>query len=285
MRALPATSGDAVSSVRIRHTPRIICEPTETQGRTIDTWRNWVAPTLTGVFIVVTSVTGALAGHATGTTQTDLITVQAVSALLAFLVPTIAQARERRRFRLVQEERIAARTEMRMALNDALDPIVRHLGRIAAASRRDRETLRGQAVPFVLNAATEVLGPDRARACWFVLEDARPVQLRPETCVGRAGGEREAYVAGTRRGDDLLRMIEYDEDRFYPDVDEVPPIGWDVTAPHDYKTFACVPVISGNIAYGMITLDAPEAGQLTRDDVRLLRLLAGMLGNALGIDP
>lgn len=244
----------------------------------------WVAPALTGVFVVATSVTGALSGRAHGTTQVYLIAVQAVSALLAFLVPTVAHARERRRYRVAQEARIDARTEMRMALNDALDPIVRHLGRIAAASRRDRETLRSQAVPFVLNAATEVIGSERARACWFVLEDTRPVRLRPETCVGRAGGERTPFFAGTRRGDDLLRMIEYDEDRFYPDVDESPPVGWDVTAPHDYKTFACVPVVSGDIAYGMITLDAPEPGHLTRDDVRLLRLLAGMLGNALAID-
>lgn len=235
--------------------------------------------------MVATSITGALSGRAHGTTQIYLIAVQAVSALLAFLIPTVAQARERRRYRLAEEARIDARTEMRMALNDALDPIVRLLGRIAAASRRDREKLRSQAVPFVLNAATEVIGPDRARACWFVLDDTRPVRLRPEACVGRAGTERSPFVAGTRRGDDLLRMIEYDEDRFYPDVDEHPPVGWDVTAPHDYKTFACVPVVSGDVAYGMITLDAPEPGQLTRDDVRLLRLLAGMLGNALGIDP
>lgn len=234
--------------------------------------------------MVTTSVTGALSGHAHGRAQIYLIVVQAASALLAFLIPTIAQRRERRRFQAAHEARIDARTEMRMALSDALDPIVRHLGRIAAATRRDRETLRSQAVPFVLNAATQVIGPERARACWFVLEDTRPVQLRPETCVGRAGSEREAYLAGTRRGDDLLRMIEYDEDRFYPDVDEAPPVGWDVTAPHDFKTFACVPVISGNVAYGMLTLDAPEPGQLTRDDVRLLRLLAGMLGNALAID-
>jgi GAF domain-containing protein len=254
-------------------------------GVAINTWRTWVAPALTGVFVVVTSVTGALSGRAHGTTQVDLIMVQAASALLAFLIPTVAQVRERRRYRLAQEARIDARTEMRMALNDALDPIVRLLGRIAAASRRDREKLRSQAVPFVLNAATEVIGPDRARACWFVLDDTRPVQLRPEACVGRADTERTPIVAGTRRGDDLLRMIEYDEDRFYPDVDEHPPVGWDVTAPHDYKTFACVPVVSADVAYGMITLDAVEPGQLTRDDVRLLRLLAGMLGNALAIDP
>lgn len=247
-------------------------------------WRGWLAPTLTGVFVVITSVSGAFSSNTHGMRMYVWVAIQATSALLAFLVPTVAQVRERRRYRAAEDARIQARTEMRMALNDALDPIVRHLGRIAAANRRDRDALRSQAVPFVLNAATEVIGPDRARACWFVLEDDRLRRLRPEVCVGRAGSARSEFVAGTRRGDDLLAMIEYDEDRFCPDTDRYPPIGWDPTVPHDYKTFVAVPVISGDVAYGMITLDAPEPGNLTRDDARLLRLLAGLLGNALAID-
>lgn len=247
-------------------------------------WRRWTAPLLTGVFVVITSVSGAFTNDTRGVERYVWIGVQATSALLAFLIPTVAQMRERRRFRAAEEARILARTEMRMALNDALDPIVRHLGRIAAANRRDREALRSQAVPFVLNAATEVIGPDRARACWFILEDGRPRRLRPEVCVGRAGSARSEFVEGTRRGDDLLAMIEHDEDRFCPNTDLYPPIGWDPTLPHDYKTFVSVPVISADVAYGMITLDAPEPGNLTRDDARLLRLLAGLLGNALAID-
>lgn len=235
------------------------------------TWGRWVAPTLTGVFVVITSVSGAFADPARGWAKVVWVSVQAVSALLAFLIPTLAQLRERRRYREAEEARIIARTEMRVALNDALDPIVRHLGRIAAANRRDRHALRSQAVPFVLNAATEVIGPDRARACWFVLEDTKPRRLRPEVCVGRAGAARSEFVEGTRRGDDLLAMIQNDEDRFCPNTELYPPIGWDPTLPHDYRTYVSVPVISADVAYGMITLDAPAPGDLTRDDARLLR--------------
>lgn len=247
-------------------------------------WKAWLAPTLTGLFVVTTSVSGVLASDARGPSKIIWIVVQATSALLAFLIPTLAQLRDRRRFQRAEEARVVARTEMRMALNDALDPIVRHLGRIATAGWRDRERLRSQSVPFILNAATEIIGPDRARACWFALEQSSPRKLVPKACVGRAGSARSTFVEGTRRGDDVLAMIEYDEDRFCPDTDEQPPPGWDPPAPHDYKTFVAVPVISGNVAYGMITLDAPAPGDLTRDDARLLRLLAGLLANALAID-
>ncbi|MQA06179.1 MAG: GAF domain-containing protein [Streptosporangiales bacterium] len=252
-------------------------------GRAV-AWNAWLAPILTGIFVVTTSVAGTLASDAQGPSKVTWIVVQAVSALLAFLIPTVVQIRGRRRFREAAEARVIARTEMRLALNDALDPIVRHLGRIATAGWRDRERLRSQSVPFILNAATEIIGPDRARACWFALEESSPRKLAPIACVGRAGSARSTFVEGTRRGDDVLAMIEYDEDRFCSDTDEYPPPGWDPTAPHDYKTFVAVPVISGNVAYGMITLDAPAPGDLTRDDARLLRLLAGLLANAFAID-
>lgn len=247
-------------------------------------WRRWVAPVFTGVFVVTTSVSGTLASDARGATKVTWVVIQAVTALLAFLIPTVAQVRERRRSRAAEEARVQARMEMRMALNDALDPIVRHVGRVAAAGRRERDALRSQAVPFVLNAATEVIGPRRARACWFLLEDTRPRRLRPEACVGRAGSAHAEFVEGTRRGDDVLAMIENDEDRFCANTEEQPPPGWDPTLAHDYKTFVAVPVISADVAYGMLTLDAPEPGNLNRDDARLLRLLAGLLANALAID-
>lgn len=246
--------------------------------------RTWLGPTLTGIFVVLTAVSGSLGSDAQGLAKIGWIVVQGVAALLAFAIPTVAQARTRRRFKEAEEARIYARTEMRLALGDALDPIVRHLGKIAAAGRREREALRSQAAPFVLDAATEVIGPDRTRCCWFALEDGHPRQLTPMACVGRAGPAREPFVEGTKRGDDALSMIAYDEVRFYPNVDERPPPGWDASAVHDYKTFVAAPVISGDVAYGMLTLDAPQPGNLTDDDARLLRLLAGLLADALAID-
>ncbi|MGI8691322.1 MAG: hypothetical protein ACR2JK_00245 [Geodermatophilaceae bacterium] len=41
---------------------------------------------------------------------------------------------------------------------------------------------------------------------------------------------------------------------------------------HEYRTFVAVPVTAGNTASGMLTIDAPNAGDLTGDDAGLLRL-------------
>ena len=71
-----------------------------------------------------------------------------------------------------------------------------------------------------------------------------------------------------------------DGDRLCEDIDENPPPGWDTTKQHDYRTFISVSVIAGYTAYGMLTLDALEPGELTTEDKGLLRLMAGVLAAA-----
>lgn len=255
------------------------------QARRRAGWPPWITPVLTGVFIVTTTVAGSQVSGTEGRMRAWWVVAQAVTAMLAFTIPTIANLRTQRRFQASQEARIAARTEMRVAMNDALDPVVRHIGRIAAAEhRRDRLQLQAQAVPFVLTAATAIIGAERTRACWYVLEDGRPRVVRPVTYVGRAGRAHTEFVEGTRAGDAVLAMIEQDQVQYFRDVKVAPPPGWDPTLAHDYRTFVSVPAIAGDVAYGMLTLDSLHPGDLTRDDARLLRLLAGLLADALAIE-
>ncbi len=50
------------------------------------------------------------------------------------------------------------------------------------------------------------------------------------------------------------------------------------------RMHACAtPVTAGDVAYGMLTLDALEPGSLSADGARLLRLMAGALAVALSI--
>ena len=44
-----------------------------------------------------------------------------------------------------------------------------------------------------------------------------------------------------------------------------------------------VAVTVGNVAHGMITLDALEPDCFDDDDVALVRLMAGLLGAAMGV--
>ncbi len=51
--------------------------------------------------------------------------------------------------------------------------------------------------------------------------------------------------------------------------------------PQTYKSFAAVPVAAGQNAFGMLMVDALEPGGIRRTDVPLIRLLAGLLADAL----
>ena len=121
-----------------------------------------------------------------------------------------------------------------MAINDALDPILRLLGNLALeADVVTRNQLRAQAIPLVLKTAAEFIGPDRARACWFKLEAGPPARLVPTDFAGRAGSPTTTFVAGTPAGDAAIGMVLADEDRLCEDIVADPPPGWDSTKDRD----------------------------------------------------
>ncbi len=136
-------------------------------------------------------------------------------------------------------------------------------------------------VPMVLYSAALLIGPDRVRACWFELDERSPRALRPVLHEGRAGGPRTTFVEGTVAGDSVFELLTANAHRFCEDIRVDPPPGWDPTHPHDYQTFLAVPVVAGTKAYGLLTVDSLVAGDLTEGDVPLLRLLAGLLADAL----
>jgi signal transduction protein with GAF and PtsI domain len=56
-----------------------------------------------------------------------------------------------------------------------------------------------------------------------------------------------------------------------------------VTAPQNYRSFAAVPVAAGQNGFGMLMVDALEKGGIRQADVPLVRLMAGLLADALGV--
>ena len=91
------------------------------------------------------------------------------------------------------------------------------------------------------------------------------------------------FTAGTPAGDAAIGLVLSDEDLLCEDLESAPPLGWDLSKERDYRTFISVSVIAGDIAYGMLTLDAVEPGTLDVEDKALLRLMAGVLAVALSI--
>jgi hypothetical protein len=242
----------------------------------------WVAGAV--VFVVLSPVAAAAMRSANGSTYLVWAVVQAAATGLAFLIPQLRQVRAERQQASAEESEFEVRVDTVLRMNDALDPVVRLLGAIALEPDDVvREQLRAKAVPLVLLTAAELIGPERARACWFPLVEGPPRQLLPADSAGRSGAPTTTFTEHTVAGDAALDMVLSDQDRLCVDVDLDPPPGWDAERERDYRTFVAVPVVAADTAYGMVTLDALHPGDLDHDDVRLLRLMAGALAVALAV--
>jgi GAF domain-containing protein len=210
-------------------------------------------------------------------------TLGAVAAsVTAAGVPAYEQIRKERLRAQAQRAAVDAAVAMQVTMNDALDPIVRQLGRVATAGgRREREALQEGMVAMVVDSAAQLAGSGRVRASLFRFGPGTPRALVPAQYSGRVDDQLEPITDGTVEGDLVFGMIRHNQHLFCPDLDTEPPAGWRPTAPQTYKSFAAVPVAAGQNAFGMLMVDALEPGGIRRTDVPLIRLLAGLLADAL----
>jgi GAF domain-containing protein len=196
-------------------------------------------------------------------------------------VPAYEQIRKEQLRARAQQAAVDAAVAMRVTMNDALDPIVRQLGRVVTAGRHDREALQEATIPMVVDSAAHLVGTGRVRACLFRFAPGTPRVLVPTQYSGRVDDPLEPIAEGTGPGDLVFGMIRHNQHLFCADLDADLPPGWQVTAPQTYKSFAAVPVAAGQNAFGMLMVDALEQGGIRREDVPLVRLLAGLLAGAL----
>ncbi|GLY77808.1 GAF domain-containing protein [Actinoallomurus iriomotensis] len=231
--------------------------------------------------VALVAISGAEAGEA-GPWKPWWIVLGVVMSVVGAAVPGYEQIRKERQRKTAEQEAIEAAVEMRVTINDALDPIVRQLGRIAtAANRQERGNLREATIPMVLDSAAHLIKGRRVRACLFRLEDGSPKKLVPVQYAGRADAPLTVFTEGTPEGDSVFAMIRDNEHAHSADVDRDPPPGWAGSADHGYRSFVAVPVVAGHTPYGILTVDAMNVGGVSRSDIPFARLLAGLLAGAL----
>ena len=242
----------------------------------------WVAVAL--LFVVLSPVASMLTRDSTGRTSLGWVAVQALATAAAFLIPQVRQIRSEQRQAKAEEREFDTRVEVELAFNDALEPVVRLLGEVAQESERGRrDQLRAQVVPLVLTTAAQLTGQDRVRACWFALDPGPPGRLVPQESLGRAGPVTTVFAAGTPGGDAALALVTGNGQLRLGDLVPDPTATWQLDETVGYRSLVVVAVTVGNVAHGMITLDALEADGFDDDDVALVRLMAGLLGTALSI--
>ncbi len=205
-----------------------------------------------------------------------------IASVTAAGVPAYEQIRKERMRARAQRAAVDAAVAMRVTMNDALDPIVRQLGRVAtAAGQHDRDALAEATIPMVLDSAAHLTGSGRVRACLFRFTPGTPGMLVPSACAGRVDDPLDPIAEDTPQGELVFGMIRRNQHLFCPDLADGPPPGWQVTPPQTYRSFAAVPVAAGTDAFGVLMVDALDAGGIRRADVPLIRLLGGLLAVAL----
>lgn len=281
-RTTTTTSGDRESPEALEHAP----DPEDRDdwaGWRTGQWR-WLLP-ITVSAATLAWVLGALSGRAHGELRVGLIVTGAVLTAIAVGLP-LRQRHHATHARADALDTVqAARTAMRIALQDALDPFVHLMTRLPEAKAADRDRLRGEAIQLAVTTTAALAGAERAervRVCFFVLDPGPPQTLRLERFAGRAGAPTVVFTEGSAAGDAALRVVHQGSWIYVEDTQQQRPrFTWDI-APV-YRTVLAGPVATPDSAYGLLTLDALRPGELARVDLALVQLLAGLLAAALAL--
>ena len=173
----------------------------------------------------------------------------------------------------------AQAAQMLVGVSDVLRPLAVLLLDVADmfcthAERHDAMSKLQQAcVASVAGASTAL----RARSCLFEFDQAGET-LIPKEHHGRSDAPKSRFNLGVGTSyTEILAMLNGTKAVLNEDVDLHPPQGWDVTGPRDYRTFVRAPISSKRHVYGMLTVDAPEAGTLGETDAELLSTVATIL--------
>lgn len=236
-------------------------------------------------------ISGITSGRAYGDLRTALMVGGAAFTAIASGVPLWQQAKASRGRADAISTAQAARAAMRVALQDALDPLAALLLQLATAAPQLKPLLRGEAIGLAVTTIAQISETSgttspwvdrRLRVCYFELEPGPPRKLIPRAYAGRSGAPTVSFDRCTRAGQFLLRIAD-DGWLTIDDMNELRvPVWWDDE--HEYRAFAAGPVPGpcGNPA-GLIIVDALDPSALTTLDLPLVRLLAHLLSLALQI--
>jgi hypothetical protein len=230
------------------------------------------------VAAVATFLLSAQASQTSGTMRAWLLSLGAASTATTIVLGAVQHRLTDRRRRTAEQVAVEAEEELALTLNGALAPITNYLGEMAdAVDASEREHVAGQLSQAVVEAVVK-LSPDGSRSAFYRLdEDWRG--LTREVWGGRPSQPRPYFTSGTPDGDAVLDLVRSGDFVIVDDVASSPMVTPSPGA--GYATVAAVAVTAGSWPLGMLTLDAPVAGQLDQSDVELLRVLANLLGAGL----
>lgn len=252
-------------------------------------WR-WLLP-VTVASSVSAWLTAVSSSQVDGTPRVLLLGAGALFTAVAAGVPLWQQGRTARSRADAIAGAQAARAEMRIAIEDALEPFTALLLQLATARGSERSRLRGEAIQLALTSIAQLSvfpgpqqasGSRRVRVTLFSLLPGPPRQLSPQSFAGRFGAPTVGFDETTRAGQAMFRIVDNGW-VIVPDLEKQRVVPW-WDEDHGYRAYAAGPVPGPDGGpIGLLTLDAIEAGDLDGLDLPLIRLIAHLLSLALQI--
>jgi len=246
----------------------------------------WVESHLLGALLVFAAVAAAVGayvvnsavGPAAGSHRRYLLLIGGALTATTILLGAAQQYRTSQRLKTAEQVAVEAEEDLTLTLNAALAPITNYLGEMAdAADDAARQLIAGQLLQAVVEA-TVTLTAAEARSAFYAL-DATGLALHRLVYAGRSMLPRPTFHAGTSDGDFVLDLVDRGDLVFIDDVEEHPIVT--PSRPGSYGTVIAVAVTAGVRKLGMLTVDAPQPGDLSAQDVELIRVLANLLGSGL----
>ena len=184
------------------------------------------------------------------------------------------------------EVQINAETHVVMGLRARLSPVLYCLGKIAAASPGTQEApFTGCLTQAIVAAAIDHRNPGVTRRSVFFSVKGDLME-----CVSYAGYEGQPDTGRTTFrnspydpvGQHMFRLLEQGETMLIRDVNAV-NLPAKFPGRRSYQTMIAVAVMAGESPYGILTLDASEAGSLGQPDLEIMKTLASLLGVGLAL--
>ena len=244
--------------------------------------RDWIESHVLGALLIVGTVIAAVGAYlvnsllsSAGSRRRWLLVLGGALTAATILLAAAQQYRTNRRLQTAEEVAVEAEEELTVTLNAALAPITDYLASMAdATDADDRKVIVGQLLQAVVDAAVRLTAPG-ARSTFYALDSSERVLSRV-AYGGRAAQPRPDFTLGTPDGDFVLDLVDRGDLVFIDDVAQHPLVT--PSAP-GYRTVIAVAVTAGARRIGMLTVDAPEPGDLTSTHVELVRVLANLLGS------
>ena len=181
---------------------------------------------------------------------------------------------------------------LRVTMKDALQPLAEMIADMELLSRRAERVAMLKSVATHSVAALKLIFTDIERARATVYRLAESGDMECVSYLGRGEGvQPQPFRRQTQRGEQALAMVRGGGDLLIRNIDDV-EIASDgkVVSPDfrgsrsGYKTFISCSITNRDKRYGMVTLDAPQAGDLSDTDKQLVGLMADLLAIAFAIE-